>query len=448
GASFSDDAGWDVSDDGGEKDGARDLTLNVRGGAELTEIFSLRGSLRYVDREGEFDSIVGTFGCGGPDCYVVDARGFETDSQLLIGGLAADLDTFDGAFVITPSLGYASEDSQTRDTGVSNNDSSTVNIGLQGALTFGAQDAHTLVGALQWKRETFESESAFSSVDESREQFGYVLDYRGDLTDALFVQGGLRFDDNDGFDDFLSWSASASYRFFSTGTRLRGSVGRAQTNPDFFQQFGSTATFIPNPDLKPERNFGWDVGVDQTFWSGRAEIGATYFNETLEDEIATTFGPPPDFIATPVNVDGDSDRQGVELSFRVAPIEGLSIGANYTYLDASEPSNGATAVEVRRPRHSGAVDAFYTFLGGRATIGGEAVWAAGGKDLNFGDPSATSPRADLDDYVVVNITGSYAINEAVELYGGVRNLFDTDYQEVLGYAEQPLTAFAGLRAAF
>jgi vitamin B12 transporter len=267
---------------------------------------------------------------------------------------------------------------------------------------------------------------------------GYVLDYRGALTDALFVQGGLRFDDNDAFEDFVSWSASASYSFFQSGTRLRGAIGRAQTNPTFFEQFGTIfGTFEGNPSLKPERNFGWDVGVDQSFWGGRGEVSATYFNETLSDEIAdrTIAG-----VTRPVNLDGESDRKGVELGLTLAPTRALRLTAAYTYLDATEP-NGA--IEVRRPRHSGAVGATYGFLGDRARVGAEAVWAADGVDLNF-----ASPGAPLDDYVVVNVSASYALTETVEVYGGVRNLFDSGHQEVLGYAEQPVTGFIGLRATW
>lgn len=440
GASFRNDAGWDVSGKDGEKDGLRDLQLNARGAVDLADRARLRGNLRYGDRTGEFDDTA--FGCGGPDCYVTDAKGQEVESTLLLGGVALDLDTFGGALVHTPSLRYSEEDVENRGSfGVSANDVSTLDLGYQAALTFGADDRHTVVGALHWKRETFDN--SYSAEDRERKQIGYVLDYRGNLTDALFVQGGLRFDDNDAFDDFVSWSASASYSFFETGTRLRASIGRAQTNPTFFEQFGTIfGTFQGNPNLEPERNFGWDVGIDQSFWDGRAEIGATYFNETLEDEIATrNIGG----VSTPFNLDGESDRQGVELTARVEPLDGLSFGASYTYLDATEPDGAA---EVRRPNHSGAVDVSYRFLDDRATIGAEAIWAADAVDFDYGDPSFTSPRADLDDYVLVNVSASYALTETVALYGGVRNLFDSDHQEVLGYAEQPLTGFVGLRASW
>ena len=437
GISYVDDEGWDPSGDDGEKDGLRNLTLNLRGSADLAEDVSVRGNLRFTDREGEFEDT--DFGCGDSDCYVVDTKGRVTEGQDLFAGVTVDVRTLGGALVHSPSLSFSSSDTRTvASFGPSENDVSSFDAAYQAAYTFGPLDRHTIVGAVQYKRETFTN--SFAGDDEkARQQVGYVLDYRGRLTDALFVQGGVRYDDNEDFDDFLAWSASASYSFAEFGTRIRGSVGRAQTNPDFFELFGFVpGEFVGNPNLKPERNFGWDVGVDQSFWSDRGLLSVTYFNETLEDEI-TGFGNTVD------NLDGESDRQGVELALSVAPVEGLTLGLNYTYLDATEPDGSR---EVRRPEHSIGASAFYRFLADRATVGLDLTYVGEAKDRNFGDPSFTSPKTTLDDYLLVNVTGSYRLTGTVEMYGGVRNLFDAEYEDVLGYRQEPLTGFLGLRATF
>ncbi|MGF1658732.1 MAG: TonB-dependent receptor plug domain-containing protein [Rubrimonas sp.] len=428
---FRDDAGWDARGGGsGDDDGAQALVFNARGGVSLTDEIGLRGSFRYVDREGEFDN------------SRADQRG-ENDGRDLFAGLAADWAMLDGALVHTPSVSYAFSDTDTRTFSFdpSFNDEDTLKAGYQLAYSFGPARAHTVIGALQYKREGFEN-GFVAGGERSRDEIGYVLDYRAQITEALFVQAGARYDDNEEFDDFLSWSLSASYQIFDTGTRLRASVGRAQTNPDFFQQFGFIfGTFEGNPDLKPERNFGWDVGVDQTFWGGRALISATYFDESLEDEIVSVgLGGGVQSVG---NLDDDSTRRGVELSGSVAPIDGLTLGASYTWLDAEDD---AGAQEIRRPEHSGAVSARYRFLEGRAHVGGEAVFAAETTDSDFSTFPAST--VDLDDYVVINLDAGYRVTEQVELYGAVRNLFDADYEEVFGYRAEPLTALVGLRASF
>ena len=436
GFSFIDDAGWDVSGEDGEEDGVRSFTLTTKGTADLTERVRVRGNLLFSDSLSEFDAT--QFGCGNSDCYVVDAEDFEAESRTALGSVALDIDTLGGALVHTPSFRYAWADSVSRTTSVSDSEASTLGAAYQAAYTFGSAARHTLVGALQFERETFESSFAGGDV-KSREQIGYVADYRGDLTDALFVQGGLRFDDNEDFEDFVSWAASASYSIFETGTRLRGSIGRAQTNPTFFEQFGFIpGQFVGNPDLEPERNLGWDIGVDQRFWGDRGEINLTYFNETLQDEITGT-GNSVD------NLDGESDRQGVELGLFLQPIDSLRLAASYTYLDATEPDGRR---ELLRPIHAAAASAFYDFLQDRATVGVEVVYNGTNKQVDFGSSLSPQPRVTVDDYVVVDLNAAYRLTERVQVYGGINNLLDADNEDVLGFEGQPLTAFLGLRAVF
>jgi vitamin B12 transporter len=114
---------------------------------------------------------------------------------------------------------------------------------------------------------------------------------------------------------------------------------------------------------------------------------------------------------------------------------------SYTWLDAK----GEDGVqETRRPRHSGAVSLSYDFLDDRARVGVNAVYNGENPQNDFG----AGTRVLADDYLVVDLSGAYRLTDTVELYGGVNNVFDSDNEDVLGYAGQPLTGFLGLRAAF
>ncbi|MEM6461971.1 MAG: TonB-dependent receptor [Pseudomonadota bacterium] len=211
----------------------------------------------------------------------------------------------------------------------------------------------------------------------------------------------------------------------------------------FFEQFGFTPSrFIGNPNLKPETNFGWDIGVEQRFWQDRAVIDVTYFNERLENEIQSVF-PPPNFIGTPVNLDGISKRQGIEVSLGVELMANLYAQASYTYLDSTEPSG---AEEVRRPPHSGSLTVTYGFHENRGTLFLDAVYNGRMKDFEF--LPTGSIRSTLDAYVKVNIGADYQVTEDLQLFGRIENLFDEDYEEVFGFNTQGITAFAGVKATF
>ena len=73
---------------------------------------------------------------------------------------------------------------------------------------------------------------------------------------------------------------------------------------------------MPNPALTPEESFGWDAGVEFTFFKGVAILDVTYFRANLTDKINGTAPGPRPGTFTSVNLPGESTREGVEVSAR------------------------------------------------------------------------------------------------------------------------------------
>lgn len=436
---YRDDEGFDSADDDGEKDGIRDLTLNFKGNADLTDDIILRGSARFTSRESEFDDT--SFGCGTPDCYVVDGPNTASGTDVY-GSLSADWSLFNDRAVFRPRVSYSAKETERLTPNSffssSSDESSLLKIDPQVTVYFGAQEQHAITAVGEYERETFRNSFA-GNDDKSRDSYGIGADYQGDITDRLFVQAGVRFDDNEEFDDFISWSASASYALLETGTTLRASIGEAQTNPTFFEQFGFIpGTFTGNPNLEPERNFAWDVGIQQDLLGGRVRAELTYFNETLEDEITGTG-------TSVTNLTGETDKQGIEAALTASPVAGLSVTASYTFLD-TEDANGL--VETRRPRHSGGLGVQYSFLDDRARVGGVLTYFGEHQQRDFSDSSFTSPFVTVDEALTLDLNASYKVTDSIEIFGTVKNVWNEDYQEVLGFAAQPRAGYLGVRASF
>jgi vitamin B12 transporter len=441
---YRNEGGWDLSGDGGGKDGYRNLALRAKANVDLSEDLTLRLAARFADRRVEYDDAGADFSCSDPSCYVSEADNLTTGRDAVLG-LSADYRMLGGVLVHTPSFSFASRtnESTTLSFGDSSNEATTLKAGHQIVYAFDEEDRHKLIGVAEFKQETFVNSYAGDDT-KRRGQFGTVLEYRGEITDRWFVQLSGRHDWNDDFADAATWAASTSYNFFETDTRLHASAGKGVTNPTFIELYGFIpGQFVGNANLVPEENIGFDVGVEQSFFDGRLVVDVTYFNETLTNEIQGSG-------TTVVNLDGKSDRQGVEVALAVNPTDDLTIKASYTYLDATEPDGTR---EIRRPRHLAGINVGYRFLDGRATIGTDIAMNAGLFDADFSDPAANTPpfiapKVRLDDYVKVDVYGSYKFSEQAELYGKVVNLFDADYQEVLGYSVQPLTAYFGIKSRF
>jgi vitamin B12 transporter len=293
-----------------------------------------------------------------------------------------------------------------------------------------------LTGFVESKKETYED--PFTGRDEDRNLVGIGAQYRAEIADQLYLSATLRHDDNDDFQDDDTYSAAASWIIPNTGSRPHASWGTGVTNPTFFEQFGfNPGSFIGNPDLKPEKAKGWDIGLEQTLLDGRLLVDLTYFESTLENEIYTAFGPAPDYLSTPANQIADSDRSGWELSFSARPTDEIDLTGSYTSLDSTEPAG----IEVRRPKDQAALDASWRIGGGPIQLNLGVTYNGKQYDTDFG----TFLRTAQDPYTLVRLGASYQLNDKVELYGRVENLMDEDYEEVIGYLGAPRGVFFGIR---
>lgn len=447
-SSFRRTDGFDISPVGDEDDGDENLTLNGRFNLDITEDLDINLNLRYVDRDTDTD--IQDFTPGSPtEGMAIDSFTFSKTRELY-GGAGLNWSTLDADLLHKFRTEITDVKSKSLGSfGFSGTDDRRYHVSYQGTYFFGTPSIkadHSITGAVEWERETFQNSyptNASQRPEKSRHLYGLVAEYRGEFFDQLFVSGGLRYDRNDDFDDTYTFSTSAAYVLPESGTRFHGSLGTGVTNPTFYEQFGFfPSSFQGNPDLQPEENFGWDIGIEQKFWKDRAVIDVTYFNERLEDEISTAF--LPGFISTPVNLDGISKRQGIEIAGSVNLTEALHMTASYTYLRAEQPDG---LDEVRRPNHTGALGVNYTYAEGKGNLFADMIFNGAMEDNEFNSTTART-RVTLDRYVLFNIGADYQVSEKVKLYGRIENLFNEDYQEVYGFTTQGTTAFIGVKATF
>jgi outer membrane cobalamin receptor len=245
----------------------------------------------------------------------------------------------------------------------------------------------------------------------------------------------------------VSWLVSRSRPGSRAWTRLRAAAGTGIRPPDVFE-----IAFTDNPDLKPERSRSLEAGVTQALAGGAIQLDATAFSNRYDDLIISV-GSLSDVSRYRTDNVSNARARGVELG--AAWQHGtLSIRAAYTLLDtailavdnsAQAPSPYEVGDELlRRPRHSGALtvgwtirraSVFATLDSRSATLDAEPAFGpAGGLYTN---PGRT----------VVDAGGAFRMFRHVELYARVMNLFDRDYEEVLGYPAPARSGFIGVRVA-
>ncbi|MEM8795632.1 MAG: TonB-dependent receptor [Pseudomonadota bacterium] len=433
-----------TSDREGELDGDRNITLNAKANIDLTDDLKVGGVFRLVDRESDFDTQLfpqipdATTGTVVDSDSVTDAR----DISLAVFGKHSLLND---ALVNELRFEYVDNISDSLLDGFSTFVSEGQRFkGLaKSSYSFDVGPVQNVVtGAFEVEEEI----NVATTGNQTRTLLGFIGEYQGTFFEQFDLQAGIRYDDNDAFEDALTFSVGGSYRLEETGTRFHASVGRGVVNPTFLEQFGFfPGMFIGNPDLVPEETFQWDIGVEQKLFKDRVIFDATYFRGTVTDEIVSGFDLVA-FLPTSVNSPGESPRQGVELQLTANPIDQLTLIASYTYTLAEEGSTGFQ--EVRRPRHMASFDAFYTFLDDRATVNLGVTYTGDQTDSDFTAGIFPAPGITLDDFLLVNIQGSYQATDKIEVFARVENLTNADYQEVLNFETQGISGFAGLRFTF
>ncbi len=425
---------------GGEDDRVENQTVSGQLFVNLTEQLTLQAFVRYTEKQTDTD---GFDFSGGPQQGLPVDDNSTSDTDDLTLGLNTTLNLFDDRS--TTRLAVAFTDTQlSGESFGSESDREQVNLDSSWAWPDVGNFSQTTTLFVQYEKESFKNLFPVDPTQvptQKRDMLGYGLEHRLAFSEKLFINGSLRFENNDGFADTTTYALDASYLLNDSGSRLHASYGAAVTNPTFLEQFGFVpGTFVGNPDLEPEESAGWDVGVSQTLFDAALLLDVTYFDVVLDNEIASSF-------PSVINLNEESDRQGVEFSadWQISPDTVLN--ANYTYTDAQEPAG----IEVRRPEHMGSIRIAHSFLAGRANLAAGAVYNGDSYDSdfrNFFTNGFVTERTEIDSYTTVNVNAAYAFTDALEVYVRVENLFDENNTDQIGYALPGRTAFAGLRYSF
>jgi vitamin B12 transporter len=269
--------------------------------------------------------------------------------------------------------------------------------------------------------------------DHTQEVAGF-LQATVNIDNFIFVAGG-RLDNFNQFGDVWTYRFAGSYKIDKTNTTLHSSVATGFSPPS-----SQDKIFGMNFGLRPEKDFGWDIGIEQRLWQNRVRVGATYFHNDLSNVI----GFNGQFQT--LNL-GAAETQGLEIELHAQPIADLTFTASYTYLDAEKTSSADISQPQgarlpRRPRNEVYVSGSYLWWKKlRTTIAAKFVNAR--EEINFG-----GPNFDIEDYSFVNIAAEYEINPHLSIFGRIDNLTNEHYAEVFGFPALGMAAYGGVKVRF
>jgi outer membrane cobalamin receptor len=291
---------------------------------------------------------------------------------------------------------------------------------------------------------------------------------RWQLLPRVVVNAGFRVEDNDSFGTDVVPRAGIAFTPRTGGeilgaTRLRFTYGEGIKEPRLDQSFGTDICNPGNPGLLPEQSRTIYTGVEQRLARDRVRFSADYYESRFRDIVSFTFcspgGPCP--VAPPGNCpfgfgtffNTDLARaRGATVSAEARVNRRLLISGNYTYDDtrvlespnAFDPAQSPGNRLIRRPVHSGnlVVGTDWGRFGG--TLTGRFAGRRTDSDFLFPPLGLSSNPG----YAVFDLAGSFRFNAQATAIARIDNLFDKEYQGILGYPALGRGAYIGMRFTF
>lgn len=419
-----------------EEDGYENTTISAKVNYQITSDFDLAATIRYIDSEVEEDDYANgytgdRFSAGLPEPTGSTDR--HTESEQYIGRLAAKNTFHDGFLQSEIYYQFTRHDRQSYDN--DGNESydflgKSQEIGWQG--TFAVNENNDLTLGTSFFKEKMKSESSGISPEDAEITSAWLQEQIA-VMENFDIVAGLRYDDHDRYGDKITYRITPSY-ITEYGTLFKASYGTGFRAPSLYELYASWG----NVNLDPVKSEGWDIGFEQELADGEIRFGATYFSLNFEDRIAY------DFVTWQYQqADGETKTKGMETFVQWQATDALSFLANYTYTDTEDPDGERLA---RRPMNKVSLSSQYRYK--KTSFNLDLRWvderdaSSSAQDLN-GNPIDT-----LNSYTLVNLTARYDVNDTVQLYGRIDNVFDEEYEEAFSYAPPGLSAYAGIKMTF
>ena len=310
-----------------------------------------------------------------------------------------------------------------------------VDVSPSDQLTFGAETERSALNS---------AVAGFPDAKGHNRISGYYLHGQSTLFEQLTLSGGVRYDDDAAFGGHTSVKIAGAWTPNAGDTVLRANYGDGFKSPTLYELFSVYSN--PLEMLRPETANGWEAGADQSILSGRIRASVTYFERRAQNQIDffSCYGVTSAACTLRSAVGGyyynvgRSRTQGLETSVTAQLTDTLKLSANYTNMHAIDLGTGTDL--ARRP---------HVTANARIEWAPLADWSFGAAAIFVGrrydGAGGVSP---LGSHTTANLYVSHALNEHLEAFGRIENLFDAHYEPVAGYGAPGRAVYAGIRASY
>ncbi len=425
-----------------EKDGYKNLSISGRLGATLRENIEAELIVRSVTARSDIDNFGGPFGDDPNNTQ--DYRNLFLRGQLrgLLAGNRWE-QKLGISYIHTNRRNENPVDAvHPYDSEQGTYKSSLLKIDWQNNLFL--RPTNTITFGLDLEREEGESEyhsmGAWGPYDglfprHTANRLGLYIQEQVKLSSRFFATAGARLDHHSRTGFSLTFRLAPAYLIDRTGTKFKATLGTGFKSPSLYQLYapGTYLGPVGNERLSPEKNTGWEAGIEQRVLKGRLMAGITYFSSDYRNLIDFRFDEGY------VNI-GRARTRGLEIFAAARPQNGLDLRAGYTRLEAKDLDNDVDL--PRRPKDKISAGLDWAFTKKWALHLG-FVYVGKRNDKNFS--VWPYPDVTLTGYTLLDASLSFDLSPQVQVFGRLDNMLDQKYELVYGYGSPRFSAYAGIR---
>lgn len=266
------------------------------------------------------------------------------------------------------------------------------------------------------------------AIDKSQQQLSGAF-YHTALINKLTIESVLRAERSNHFKVPVTGGFGLSYTF-SPGAKFYTNLSTTFRAPSLYQLFGKNLYFEGNPDLKPEKGQGLEVGLKQQL-NPNITLVSSYFKYEIKKLIEAVPGRY-------INMNF-AKSQGVDTILNWHAMQDFELEGGYCYTKAVDHLKRSL---LRRPQHKFVMKA--TLRKETWLLAADIVFV--GKRIDINPVKWTHQTAKA--YTIVNVKGSYTLNQGWQLFARIDNLLNRQIEEPLGYRKSGISLYAGLQSQF
>ncbi|MFK5878107.1 MAG: TonB-dependent receptor [Flavobacteriaceae bacterium] len=301
------------------------------------------------------------------------------------------------------------------------------------------EKSHLILG-INYQDFDNQTNTPFGDIDKDKANYNTIDPFASYIftgDNGLNLNAGVRLNNHSEYGSHLVYHINPSYNIIQSdkwNLKALTSYSTAFIAPSTYQLFSQYG----NLDLDPEENATFEFGFDSSYKKLLSLSSVFFYRE--EKSTIIFVSDPVTFVGGYENATDKQNVKGVETALSLKPLKNLQLNLSHTYTHKSYdldyiPSHKIIASIDYQPIRRMNVSVVYKGVGERTYFD------------QWGSFGPASEDVILDAYNLVDFNINYGI-ENVIAFVNLSNIFNEDYEDVLGYSTRGRNFLVGLKFKF